>query len=213
MKAISLSAGVILLAAATDLRAQNPAETMTLSTLIENQESSRPGDPSPEKSSAWHGAVRLFFGAKELDEDDWGPVESQGEFAILTNFGADDWAVDLALDLRFAASEEESVLGLDVTSSSWELNVGVRKVFDTGSIVMPFMGAGLAFGGAMMDIEIDDESDAGIGVWFDVGVDFSLGGPISLGLELSYSTIPIDIVGVDTDAGGLRFGFTVGFSW
>jgi opacity protein-like surface antigen len=119
----------------------------------------------------------------------------------------------MALDLRFAISDEEDVLGFDVVSSSWELNLGVRKVFDTKSIVKPFIGGGLAIGGATLDVEIDDDSDAGVGIWLDVGIDFSLGGPVSLGLELAYSTIPITIADIDTDAGGFRFGITVGFSW
>ena len=216
MKTAMLTGLIGLAVAVCDVRAQDVIEPLNLAGAFTDQESSRVrgGDPGLDgKKGAWHGTVRLFFGAKALDEGDWEPVEDQSEFAILTNFGAEDWDVHVALDFRFAASDEEDVLGLKVVSSSWELNVGVRKVFDTKSIVMPFIGGGLAFGGAMMDIEIDDESDTGIGIWLDVGIDFSLGGPVSLGLEFAYSTIPIDIAGVDTDAGGFRLGLTVGVSW
>lgn len=216
MKTAMLTGLIGLAVAVCDVRAQDGVEPSNLAVAFTDQESSRArgGDPGlGGGKGAWHGTVRLFFGAKALDEGDWEPVEDQSEFAILTNFGAEDWDVHVALDLRFAASDKEDVLGLEVQSSSWELNVGVRKVFDTKSIVKPFIGGGLAFGGATMDIEIDDESDAGIGIWLDAGIDFSLGGPVSLGLEFAYSTIPIDIAGVDTDAGGFRFGLTVGFSW
>ena len=204
----AMTSVLVLAVAAAEVRAQEMIGTFDL------QESSRIGEQADGAgSNTWHGTVRLFFGAKNLDADDWEPVDEQGEFAILSDFGPADWAVRIALDLRFAGSDEEEVLGLTVTSATWEFNVGVRKVFDTGSFVHPFMGVGLAFGGAALDLEIDDDSDAGIGLWFDAGIDFSLGGPVSLGVELSYSTLPIEIADVDTDAGGLRFGFTLGFSW
>lgn len=159
------------------------------------------------------GTARIFLGWKALDEGDWEPVESQGEFAILTDFGPDEWPIRMAADLRLAASEEEDVDGLDVTSLSWELNLGVRQIFETGTPVRPYIGGGLAIGGAEMDIEVDSDSDVGIGLWIDFGVDFNLGGPISVGLELCFSLIPIEIAGVDTNAGGVHLGFTVGFSW
>jgi hypothetical protein len=159
------------------------------------------------------GTARIFLGWKGLDQDDWEPVESQGEFAILADFGPPEWPVRLAVDLRFAASAEEDVDGLDAVSASWELNFGVRQIFETGTNVRPFIGGGLSLGGAALDIEIDDDSDAGLGFWVDFGVDFDLGGPVSVGLELCLSYIPIEIAGVDTNAGGVHFGFTAGFSW
>jgi hypothetical protein len=214
MKVAIVSALVSLGAAVSDVQAQDLIEVVPLTASVVDQDSSRiQGDRSSGAKDAWHGTLRLFFGGKALDENDWEPVESQSEFAILTDFGPEDWGVRIALDLRFAVSETEELFGLDVESSTWELNIGVRKVFDTKTIVKPFIGGGLAIGGATLDIEIDDDSDAGIGLWLDVGVDFSLGGPVSLGLELGYSTIPIDIADFSTDAGGLRFGLTIGFSW
>jgi opacity protein-like surface antigen len=210
MKKALLTALVTLVVAVREARAQDLMAPMN----VVDQESSRVrGDSARSGGDAWHGTVRLFFGGKSLDEDDWEPVDSQGEFAILTDFGAESWGVHIALDLRFAASDEEDVLGLEVVSSTWEINVGVRKVFDTGSFVKPFLGGGLAFGGAALDIEIDDDRDAGIGIWADGGIDFSLGGPVSLGFEIAYSSIRVDIADVGADAGGFRFGITLGFSW
>jgi hypothetical protein len=177
------------------------------------QDGDRGSSPVRVEDEGWRGTVRLFLGAKDLDESDWAPVESQGEFAILTNFGRADWDVHLALDLRFASSDEEEFLGVDVLSASYEVNVGVRKMFDTGTFVTPFLGGGISFGGATFEIDGEEEDDSGVGIWFDAGVDFSLGGPISLGLEVALSTLPIEIDDFDTDAGGLRFGITLGFSW
>jgi hypothetical protein len=161
----------------------------------------------------WSGNIRLFFGGKALDENDWEPVETQGEFAILSDFGPAEWPVRLAVDLRFGASEEETFAGLDAMSTSWELNIGVRRIFETGTSVSPYLGGGLAFGGAEFELGSASESDAGVGIWLDFGVDFGVGGGVTLGFEFGFSFIPIEIVGVDTDAGGGHFGFTIGFGF
>jgi len=161
----------------------------------------------------WTGNVRIFLGGKGLDKTDWEPVEVQNEFAILSDFGPAEWPVHFAVDLRFGASQTEDFLGLDVQSASWEFNLGVRKVFNTESPVRPYLGGGLAFGGAELDLDGDTESDSGVGLWLDFGVDFSIGGPMTFGLELCFTSIPITVAGVDTDAGGFHFGLTVGFSF
>ena len=168
---------------------------------------------SAVNQDGWTGTVRLFLGGKQLNETEWAPVEDQGEWAIITNFGPRDWAVQVAFDMRFAASETEDFLGADVTSFSYEINFGIRTVFDTGSIVKPYIGAGIALGGAAFEIDSEEESDDGIGVWFDAGVDFMIVGPLCLGIELAISTIPIEISDIDTDAGGVKLGLTLGFSW
>jgi len=161
----------------------------------------------------WEGNIRIFLGGKALDEDDWEPVENQAEFAILSDFGPAGWPVHFAADLRFGASEEEDFLGFDLISTSWELNLGVRRVFETGTSVKPFIGGGISFGGAEIELDGDSESESGVGIWLDFGVDFGLGGPVSLGFEFCFSFIPVEIVGVDTDAGGGHFGITLGFGF
>ena len=166
----------------------------------------------PEEGG-WTGTVRLFLGAKMLDETDWSPVEDQGEFAIVSNFAPRDWDIHLALDLRFASSEVEDFLGIDLESHSWEVNIGVRKVFDTGSIVRPYLGFGLAVGEAELEGDGEVISESGFGFWFSAGVDIVIIGPVSLGLELGISSIPIEIEDIDINAGGTRLGLTLGFSW
>jgi opacity protein-like surface antigen len=161
----------------------------------------------------WTGNIRVFLGGKGLDKADWEPVEIQNEFAILSDFGPSQWPVHMAVDLRFGASDTEDFLGLDVQSASWELNLGVRYVFYPEMPVRPYVGGGLAFGGAEIDLDGDTESDSGAGIWIDFGVDFSIGGPMTLGLELAWSSIPITVAGVDTDAGGFHLGLTIGFSF
>ncbi len=178
-----------------------------------DQDTSRSSGRSGQEQGLWKGTIRIFLGAKALDEVDWEPVESQGEFAILTDFGPEEWPIRMAVDLRLGASQVEDFLGFDILSTSWELNLGVRRVFETGSSVKPYIGGGLSLGGAELELDGVGESGSGVGLWLDVGVDFGLGGSVSLGFELAFSFIPVEIVGIDTDAGGGHFGFTLGFDF
>ena len=204
---------VILAVAVGEARAQESIEVSTLAALTGDQDSDRgKSGPRPDED-AWRGSVRLFLGAKDLNEAEWAPVDEQGEFAFLIDAGRADWDVRLAIDFRFASSDDEDLFGVNVSSGTFEINIGVRKVFDTGSIVMPYLGGGLAFGGATLEIDDAEESDEGIGIWFDAGVDFKILGPITLGLEVSLSSIPVDIAGVDANAGGIRIGLTIGYTW
>src|SRR2546426_887887 len=91
-----------------------------------------PERPEPRRTvtmEVWTGNIRIFLGGKGLDKTDWEPVEVQDEFSILSDFGPADWPVHFAADLRFGVSTTEKFAGLDVQSSSWEFNLGVRKVF------------------------------------------------------------------------------------
>lgn len=161
----------------------------------------------------WTGNIRIFLGGKGLDKSDWDPVEVQSEFSILSDFGPADWPVHFAADLRFGASNTETFAGLDVQSTSWEFNLGVRKIFNPESDVRPYVGGGLAFGGAELELGGSRESDSGAGLWVDFGIDFTITAPMTIGLELCWSSIPITVAGVDTDAGGFHLGLTIGFSF
>jgi outer membrane protein with beta-barrel domain len=212
-----LAAWIVAAACATSAQAQDGALTLGGLGRAEDElptfQEGRRGGRRTYTGDVWNGNARIFLGAKGLDETDWEPVEIQNEFAILTDFGPEGWPVHFAVDLRFGASDTEDFLGLDVESTSWEINFGVRRVFNPEMPVRPYVGGGIAVGGAAMDLDGDTESGSGVGFWLDFGVDFSVGGPFTVGLEFAWSFIPIDVAGVDTDAGGFHIGITFGFSY
>lgn len=175
------------------------------------------------QSSSSTGNINILLGAKALDEDDWEPVDEHAEFAIKFDFRPASWPVNLAIDLRGSASDEETFFDpffgtIEVEAETTEWNFGVRKIWEDYHLVRPFIGGGLSLGRAEMTVTIPgvgsaSESDSGIGIWIGGGVYWTLAEHFNLGLELMISTIDIEIAGVDTDAGGGHFGFLAGYHW
>lgn len=57
-------------------------------------------------ANAWTGNVNAFLGQKTLEENDWAPLDKQGEFGVLVDFRQPDWPVSIALD--FLGSYDEA---------------------------------------------------------------------------------------------------------
>ena len=96
----------------------------------------------------WTGNINMFLGQKNLDKDDWEPVEEQGEFGIEVDFREKDWPVNIAIDV-LASSDDQSIIDpffgqVDLEGKTTEFNIGIRKIWDESS-VRPFIGGGLSY--------------------------------------------------------------------
>jgi opacity protein-like surface antigen len=167
------------------------------------------------------GHVNFFIGQKSLDSDDWEPVEDQVEFGAVMSFGQDNWPVHIAVDI-LASGDEEKVQNITLTGSTFEVAVGVRKIWKKGR-VLPYLGAGVAGIGAGVKADDGfvsvDADDAALGFWAGGGVFWRLGNHFNLGLDVRYSNAEVDldlgagVVVQDVSAGGLHYGALVGFGW
>lgn len=168
-------------------------------------------------ASAWSGNVNLLFGAKSLDENDWYPVEDQGEFGVLIDFKQEEWPFSIAIDMLGSAADE-TIAGWYYEGSTSEFDLGVRKIFELeNSTIRPFIGGGLAlvsaetswgFGGPWFS-----DSDSGAGLWLNGGVYWTLSEAFNLGFQLRSSAANVTLFGVEGSAGGGHAGFMVGYHW
>ncbi len=172
------------------------------------------------------GQVNFFLGQKFLDAGDWDPVDEQGEFGVVMSFGQVDWPVHIAVDLLGSTDEGEisdPLLGeIDVTGSTVELGVGVRKIWSKNS-VHPYVGGGLALVNA--EIELDssfgdlDADDDGVGAWLGGGLFWRLGQRFNIGGDVRWSSAEVSPDSIDPElaaeleAGGLHIGLLLGFGW
>ena len=172
------------------------------------------------------GNVNFLLGTKTLDDGDWEPVESQGEFGALISWGRVAWPVQIAIDLLASTKEETSsyydpylgYLSGTLEGSTAELGVGVRKVWGKdGSKVRPFLSGGLLMANAELKVtalgvsaSVDDDA---AGLWVDGGVWWRLGERFKLGLEARCSTAEVEMAGYEVSAGGLHLGALIGFGW
>lgn len=176
------------------------------------------GAASPARAEA---NINFLLGAKYLDSDDWENADSHGAFGIQTTFGPNDWPVGIAIDAYGSATTQDEVIldpsfAVGRTHSTFELGVGVRKIWKSGK-VRPFVGGGLASINANRDVFIGavslSKSDTGPGVWFDGGVFWRLGKQFNIGLNARISRGEITIENEDIQAGGFTLGLLLGWGW
>ncbi len=163
------------------------------------------------------GNMNFFLGSKALDENDWEPVESQGEFGIMIDFGGESWPVHLAVDLMVSATEE-TVGWFDYKGATTELDIGIRKPFDIGNM-HPFVGGGIGFMSGAYEVGGIGECDgSGTGFWADAGIYWTLGTSFNLGFDARVSSADAEFTctgggTVDVDVGGGHFGLILGYHW
>ena len=169
------------------------------------------------------GNVNGFLGVKQLEEDDWWPVEDQGEFGVMFDFApSKDFPVNFAIDFLFSAAEEtvyDPFFGsfVEVTGYTSELAFGVRKyLVHPGLKMHPYIGGGLALISA--EFETDDgftivsDDDTATGYWIDAGIVWTIN-HFNVGFDVRYSDAEVTLYGIDAEAGGFHSGVVVGYHW
>jgi hypothetical protein len=190
---------------------------LSIPTLAISGSSSSPG--------SWTGNINGFLGMKQLDEDDWEPVEEQTEFGVKLDFKQQSWPVSIAIDY-FLSSDDDSglyfvpgygVISATLEGETSELCFGVRKVWDASPTMRPFIGGGLAHITAEVEatalgVSASADDDA-IGFWIGGGIYWTLGEHFNIGFDLRWSKAEVTINGVDAEGGGGHAGLLIGYHW
>ncbi|MEW5909995.1 MAG: hypothetical protein AB1659_09385, partial [Thermodesulfobacteriota bacterium] len=145
-----------------------------LFTLIAGVALGKPPQAPVEASShqkPLSGNIQIALGMKQMD-DWWEPVEDHGEFGILADFQPRGFPLSLAVEGLVSASEEDVVFRgsiFTLTGETTELCIGIKKYFETGSRLYPFIGGGVAFIDAEAKATKGDiavtVSDNAVGFW------------------------------------------------
>ncbi|MCP4632169.1 MAG: hypothetical protein GY855_04530, partial [candidate division Zixibacteria bacterium] len=160
----------------------------------------------------WTGNAGFLVGTKQLDDDDWEPIDKHDELGIMVDFSKKKWPVSIAIDV-FRSSDEDNFLGISVEGSTSELCLGIRKTWGTDNSIRPFLGAGLAIISAEFELEWLDDDDSAVGIWLGGGVYWTLNKECNLGLVVRYSDAEVTLFNVDGEAGGTHLGLIWGLHW
>jgi hypothetical protein len=157
------------------------------------------------------GEFNLFYGQKQLDENDWEPLETQQAIGLELTFNQER-AVGIAID--FFLSEDDGRLGDEtIEAETRELDAGVRSLFRKARMVQPFIGGGIAYIDGEIRIEGSGLGDEDIGLWLATGVLFRIGEHFNLGVDLRASSAKIKFGAIDLNAGGIFAGVLLGTRW
>jgi len=182
--------------------------------------------PTSAVCGDWTGDVNLFLGAKQLDEDDWEPIDEHDEYGIMLDFRQKSWPVSIALDFLGSSSDKETgseyvsgygVVPYTAEGETNELHFGIRKIWDRLTPFRPYIGGGLAFVDAeakvtVLGIPVNDDDNA-MGFWLGGGFYLTVGGHFNIGLDIRLSKAEVTIFDVDAEAGGTHAGIVIGYHW
>jgi hypothetical protein len=144
--------------------------------------------------------ISLYAGQRNLDEDDWSPVDEQ--LTIGVEFSQEQPENMIGWEVGFMGSnDKDHISGTEVEVSTGEVYGGIRKTFGTG-VVRPYVGGGLAFIHLDADVTgIGDDDDSSAAGYVHGGVAFALSESFFLGLDLRVLFgSDLEIAGFDTDA-------------
>ena len=167
--------------------------------------------PAPIQSATRENRISIYLGQRNLDEDDWEPVEEQATFGL--EFSRETAGSPVGFEIGLMGSADEADFGgADVEGTTGELYGGLRKTFG-GDVVRPYVGGGIAFITAEAEISgvgsDDDSSPAG---YLHGGIDFDVTDSFFLGIDLRFLfASDIEIAGFETDADYVQFALVLGF--
>jgi hypothetical protein len=193
-----------------------PAEPVL---LLADPQSSQPQDLTLAKDR-WTGHAGYVFGYKKL-ESKWSPAQNQVEFGVLdVDVLPPRWPVSLAAQLLASATDSipDSANTFGDWSGVYELNLGLRKVFNQGKTWEPFVGGGFSIMGSAISTQMFDSyyqhnGTTGFGYWISGGIYWNFTRHWHVGLEAEYSSAELHLFDAKLDAGGLHALVMVGYHW
>ena len=99
--------------------------------------------------------INAIGGFKILDSEDWDDNDEHASWGLQTTFGPEEWPVQIAIDTLGSITREEDITistpgqdfefrgGEDLLQSTFEFDLGVRKIWSSGKM-HPYLGGGLA---------------------------------------------------------------------
>jgi hypothetical protein len=161
--------------------------------------------------------VGLYLGQRNLDEDDYEPVDEQVMLGLEFVHEAADSVVGWEFGLAGSADEETvQILGedVDVEATTGEVYAGIRKSIGSGRF-RPYIGGGVAYIQSELEVstplgsaDVDDGSIAG---YLHVGVSFDLTPGFFIGVDLrALLGSDVEYEGFESDADYEQLALTIG---
>lgn len=181
---------------------------------VRAQEDEKPAK-KPKQSTKPVSNFTLLLANRSLDDEFfWTPLEEPSVFGFEY-----DAYVPGSLGYEFGmhfANASEQIGGIDLESSTFEMNVGGRKTWEKGNL-RPYLGAGLALLATNLDIDNGayDEGDGSIGCYIHGGAYYKLGSSLTIGADYRMLIgTEIDLPGfVTTDVDYDQLAITLGFAF
>jgi hypothetical protein len=167
--------------------------------------------------SGWTANANASVGLKALDDDDWGPADTQTSLHLDFDARPQNWPVSLAAQMAFSmgdGTEDDGFGGqTKVEGQTQELNLGVRKIFEPTPNIRPYVGGGLSLIRADVTVDGTSDDDMGAGIWVGGGAYWHFANGFNVGVQADWTKADVTIGGVTGDAGGAQISVMGGYSF
>jgi hypothetical protein len=187
-----------------------------------------------KEESTWSGHLSYTAGLKVLSHS-WDPAELQAEFGLFDlDLRPPGWPVWLVAQVLATYSSSvphtlrDNAFFQNETLRSvgtYEVNLGVRELWEVGSDLDFFAGGGISLIGAAAQTYLKGQPEVtnhytgqvGAGAWMSVGSYLGLGrlgnAQVHLGLELQFSWGEVSLLNQRVNAGGFHALLMFGVHW
>lgn len=168
-----------------------------------------------DPTSDWRdNRLSFYLGQRNLDEDDYDPVDEQTVFGMEYARELEDSPVGFEAGLVASGDSGHLSGGVDVEGTTGEIYGGLRKSFGKGRL-RPFAGVGIAYINSEVRLfggpDVDDSS---LAAYAHAGLAFDATQHFYFGLDLRFLFgSDLELAGIDTDAdyGQLALVLGMGF--
>jgi len=161
---------------------------------------------APQASRIW-----IYLGGRQLDEDDYSPLEDQGTLGLEYSFEGRNSLIGFEAGFMGSA-DEANASGTSVVASTAEFYGGVRKTFRRHARLQPYLGGGLSLIASRIDGLLADDSDTAFGGYVHGGATVRLGKSFHLGLDLrTLFGTSMTLLGNSTDADYSQVAIVLGW--
>jgi opacity protein-like surface antigen len=147
---------------------------------------------------------------------DWQPADQQFGIGVDFDHTGEEWPAALCGGLQLLTGSGKA-RSLTVTSSSLELDLGVRKIWYEFSKLWPYLGGGTAtaYTAAKRTSAGHEDSDTtlSLGLWTGAGLYYRLGDRLTAGFDLRWSYLNTKLFGHEVDGGGWCAAVSLGYLW
>ena len=165
-----------------------------------------PGHDEPTRDNR----VFLYLGQRELDEDEWSPVEEQATIGLEYVREPYESAVGFEVGIM-GSGDDDDIGGIDVEAETGEIYGGVHKTFGE-DVLRPYVGAGLSFIKLEADAAgVGEDDDASAAFYAHGGLLIAASEAFFVGLDLRFLVgSDLELAGIDTDADYAQLAILIG---
>lgn len=149
-----------------------------------------------------------------MGDDVWEDIENHGTAGIHFNLGSNKFPLDAVVGLVSSYDDITTVEGVTIEAATTELRLGLQKTWQTPYGPRPFISGGLTNITAEVEGSFENQSiyfeDTASGFWVRGGLLWTARKFFNFGVDAAYSSAEGTIQGIEGDAGGFHFAFTVG---